>query len=423
VNYRWLLSGSLVFVVGCTSAAGQAGRQGGRTQGAVAVDTVGTQRMSVQRNVDLAGNLISPDQARVSAEAPGVVQSVDVQLGDEVQRGQALVHLNPRELELDLQRAESALKQTEAQLGMTGDNSQPLPDEQISAIRTAEANLQDAKTQNQRAESLSTRGLLAGADLEASRTKLKVAEAQYESAIETVRSLKASLEDRRASYDLAKKKVEDAVIRAPVAGAVSERLVQPGEFIKEDTPVVTLVVMDPLKVSTAAQEKFAGVIKPGMPVEFNVASYPTEMFHGRIISVSPAVDQATRTFAVEAELPNRDHRLKPGFFAKGNILVHMDTNVIAAPEDAVSTLAGVSTVFVVENGKIRTQNVAIGVHQGNLIEITDGLKGNETLASSNLNELSAGVAVTPRNGGSAEQAQRGGDAGGDRSGRGGRRQQ
>jgi hypothetical protein len=101
----------------------------------------------------------------------------------------------------------------------------------------------------------------------------------------------------------------------------------------------------------------------------------------------------------------------------------MDTNVIAAPEDAVSTLAGVSTVFIVENGKIRTQNVAVGVHQGNLIEITDGLKGNETLASSNLNELSAGVAVTPRNGSGAEQAQRGGDAGGDRGARGGRRQQ
>jgi RND family efflux transporter MFP subunit len=357
---------------------------------------VTVQRISVQRNVDLAGNLISPDQARVSAEAPGVVQSVDVQLGDEVQLGQPLVHLNPRELQLDLQRAESALKQTEAQLGMTGEDSQPLPDDQISAIRTAEANRQDAKTQNQRAEQLSTRGLLAGADLETTRTKLKVAEAQYEAAVESVRSLKASLEDRRAAYDLAKKKLEDAVIRAPVSGAVSERLVQPGEFIKEDTPAITLVQMDPLKVSTAVQEKFAGVIKAGMPVEFNVASYPNETFHGRIISVSPAVDQATRTFAVEAELPNHDHRLKPGFFAKGNILTHMDTNVIAAPEDAVSTLAGVSTVFIIKDGKVAPVNVALGVHQGNLIEITDGLKGNETLASSNLNELSAGVPVTPR---------------------------
>jgi membrane fusion protein (multidrug efflux system) len=319
-----------------------------------------------------------------------------VQLGDEVRQGQELVRLAPRELELALQRAESALKQTEAQLGMDSDGSRPLPDEQIATLRTAEANRDDARTQNQRAEQLATRGLLAGAEVEATRTKLKVAEAEYESAVETVRSLKASLEDRRAAYELAQKKVNDAVIRAPVSGSVAERLVQPGEFIKEDTPVVTLVVMDPLRLSTAVQEKYAGVIKPGMPVQFTVESYPNETFRGQVVSVSPAVDQATRTFAIEAELPNRDHRLKPGFFAKGGILTHMDEKVIAAPDDAVSTLAGVSTVFVIDHGKVRPQNVTIGVHQGNLIEILDGLNGSETLAASNLSQLGAGVTVSAR---------------------------
>jgi len=395
VPYRWLAGVSLVVVAGCTGAAGQARRDAGRSAG-VAVSTAPVQHISIQRSVDLAGTLISPDEAKVSAEAPGVVESVSVQLGDEVRKGQELVRLAPRELELALQRAESALRQTEAQLGMSGADSQPLPDDQIARIRTAAANLDDARTQNTRAEQLAARGLLAGAEVEATRTKLKVAEAAYESALETVRSLKASLQDRRAAYELAQKKLNDAVIRAPVAGAVSERLVQPGEFIKEDTPVITLVQMDPLKLSTAAQERYAGVIKPGMAVQFTVESYPNEMFRGRIVSVSPAVDQATRTFTVEAELPNPTHRLKPGFFAKGAILTHIDQSVIAAPDDAVSTLAGVSTVFVIENGKVKPQTVTIGVHQGNLFEIVDGLKGGETLAASNLSQLSSGVAVTTR---------------------------
>jgi membrane fusion protein, multidrug efflux system len=396
VRYRWLAGVSLVVVAGCT-AAGQARRDAGagRSSG-VTVSTAPVQHISIQRTVDLAGTLISPDEAKVSAEAPGVVESVSVQLGDEVRKGQELVRLAPRELELALQRAESALRQTEAQLGMSGADSQPLPDDQIATIRTAAATLDDARTQNTRAEQLAARGLLAGAEVEATRTKLKVAEAAYESALETVRSLKASLQDRRAAYELAQKKLNDAVIRAPVAGAVSERLVQPGEFIKEDTPVITLVQMDPLKLSTAAQEKYAGVIKPGMAVQFSVESYPNEMFRGRIVSVSPAVDQATRTFTVEAELPNPNHRLKPGFFAKGAILTHIDQSVIAAPDDAVSTLAGVSTVFVIENGKIKPQTVTVGVHQGNLFEIVDGLKGRETLAASNLSQLAAGVAVTTR---------------------------
>jgi len=348
--------------------------------------------------VDLAGTLISPDQAKVSAEAAGVVQSVSVALGDNVTRGQELVRLAPRELELALERAQSALRQTEAQLGMAGEDSAPVPDDQIALIRTANANLEDARTQNQRAEQLASRGLLAGAEVEATRTKLKVAEAASESAIETVRSLKASLQDRRAAYELAQKKLNDAIIRAPISGAVAERLVQPGEFIKEDTPVITLVQMDPLKVSTAAQEKYAGVIHSGMPIEFSVESYPKDMFHGRIVSVSPSVDQSTRTFAVEAELPNPDRRLKPGFFAKGVILTHVDANVIAVPDDAVSTLAGVSTVFIVDHGKVKPQNVTIGVHQGTLVEIVDGLSGTEILATSNLNQLSAGVVVSTQRG-------------------------
>ncbi|HKC58422.1 MAG TPA: efflux RND transporter periplasmic adaptor subunit [Vicinamibacterales bacterium] len=382
-------------MAGCTGAAGQPRRDAGRSS-AIAVSTAPVQHISIQRTVDLAGTLISPDQAKVSAEAPGVVQSVAVRLGDDVVRGQELARLAPRELELALERAQSALRQTEAQLGMSDEESQPLPDDRIAAIRTAAANLEDARTQNVRAEQLSARGLLAGAEVEATRTKLKVAEAGYESAIETVRSLKASLQDRRASYQLAQKKLNDAVIRAPIAGAVSERLVQPGEFIKEDTPVITLVEMDPLKVSTAAQEKYAGVIKAGMAIQFSVESYPNDTFRGRIVSVSPAVDQSTRTFAVEADLPNPNHRLKPGFFAKGVILTHLDASVIAAPEDAISTLAGVSTVFVVENGKVRPQTVTIGVHQGDLIEIVEGLHGGETLATSNLSQLSAGVAVAAR---------------------------
>jgi membrane fusion protein (multidrug efflux system) len=255
------------------------------------------------------------------------------------------------------------------------------------------ANRDDARAQNVRAEGLATKGLLATVDLEATRTRLKVADAAYQSALEGVHSLKASLEDRRAAYQLAQKKLNDAFIKAPVTGSVSERLVQPGEFIKEDTPVITLVQMNPLKLITAVQEKYAGVVHPEMPVQFGVESFAGEVFHGQIVSISPAVDQQTRTFPIEAELPNPDYRLKPGFFAKGIILTHRDDNVLAVPEAAVSTLAGVSTVYVIDHGKIRAQQVSLGVRQNGLVEIVDGLKGDEHLATTNLNQLAAGVAV------------------------------
>jgi RND family efflux transporter MFP subunit len=397
--------------VGCeANTAGQARRNAARPA-AVPVQTTTVQRISVQRQVALAGTLMSPDQAKVSSEVAGVVRQVLVQIGQEVPAGQVLVRLEPRELELALQRAQSALSQTEAQLGMDRvDSKEPPPDDQIASVRTAAATRDDARAQLARADQLVSRGLLPPVERENAQTRMKVAEAAYQSAIENVHALKAALQDRRAAVQLAQKKLNDAAVRAPVAGSISERLVQPGEFIRENTPVVTIVQMHPLKLRTAVQERHAGQIQPGLPVRFRVESFPDTTFEGKVAYVSPAVDQATRTFAVEALVDNSDRRLKPGFFAKGTILTQLDQNVLAIAEDAVSTLAGVSTVYVIDNNKARSQTIITGVHQGGLVEVVAGLKGDETLATSNLTQLANGVAVTTGAAGDAAGA-------GDRSGR------
>jgi membrane fusion protein, multidrug efflux system len=397
--------------------AGRGGRGGG---GVVSVQTAGIQRMSVQRQVDLAGTLLSPDQAKISSEVAGRVRDVPVQLGTEVRAGDVLVRIEPQELQLALDRAESQLRQVEAQLGIDHSPSRQLPaDDQIASVRQAMANRDDARNTFKRAEQLHGRGLMSQVDYDTAETRLKVADANHQAALDTVHALKATLQDRRAAYELAQKKVADAVIKAPVAGSVSERLVQPGEFIRENTPVATIVQMSPLKLKTAVQEKFAGVIKAGQRVDFRVEAFPSEAFQGKIAYVSPAVDQATRTFPVEAIVDNANRHLKPGFFAKGTIATKLDENVMAVTDDAVSTLAGVSTVYVIENGKARQQAIALGVRQGKLWEITDGLKGDETLASSNLNQLATGTTVRI-GGGDGEDAPAGGGAANGAGRRGGR---
>src|SRR5262249_19038121 len=154
------------------------------------------------RSVELSGTLISPDQARVSSEVAGVVRDVLVEIGQEVNVGQELVRLDTTELNLALQRAESALRQTEAQLGIV-DGKQPPTDEQVAAVRTAAANRDDARAQLGRAQDLFNKGLSSKADFDTAQTRVKVTEANYQAAVETVQSLKASLQDRRAAYDLA----------------------------------------------------------------------------------------------------------------------------------------------------------------------------------------------------------------------------
>lgn len=380
----------------CSSGPPQPQRAESR-RAAVQIQTTQVERISIQRQVDVAGTMVSPDQAKVSSEVGGVIRQVLMELGQEVRPGQILVQLEPQELTLALRRAESNLRQTEAQLGIDGTRvKEPPPDEEVPSVRRALANLEDARVQLARAVRLNGQGLLPQVDLDAAQTRMKVNEAAYQSALEEVRSLRAGLQEKRAAYELAQKKLNDASIRSPVSGSVSERLVHPGEYIRENTPVVVIVQMNPLKLRTAVQERHAGLIQPGLPVQFKVESLPGVTFEGKVAFVSPAVEQATRTFTVEILVDNHDRRLKPGFFAKGVIFTRQDANVLAVPEDAVSTLAGVSTVFAVENDKVRPQIVTLGVHEGKFFEVVEGLKGTEVLAVTNLSQLATGVPVETR---------------------------
>jgi len=121
-----LVVGVSLAIAGCNSgqAAGPGtGRGRGRGGPAVQIETATISRMSIERHADLSGTLVSPDQAKVSSEVAGIVREVPVQLGTEIRAGDTLVRLEPRELSLALERADSALKQVEAQLGLTRSDS------------------------------------------------------------------------------------------------------------------------------------------------------------------------------------------------------------------------------------------------------------------------------------------------------------
>lgn len=399
-----------VLAAGCNGAGTQStngGPPGGNPAGkpgsaasAVSIQATRIQRIPIQRTVDLAGSLVSPDRANVSSEVPGVVEQVLVQLGQEVKPGQVIVKLNPRELELALERARSQLRQTQAQFGIDGERVQSTPpDDQVYSVRLAAANRDDALAQLHRAQRLKERNLLPQADLDTAETRVKVTEANYQVAIANVQSLKATLEERRHAVELAEKKLSDTDIRSSIAGQVSERLVQQGEYIRENTVVVSIVQINPLKVNAAIQERHASLVQPNMPVKFEVEAFPGNEFEGKVAYISPSVDPATRTFQIEILVDNKDRRLKPGFFAKGVIFTHRDEDVMAVPENAISTLAGVSNVYVIEQNTARQQAIAPGMRIGNLIEITGGLKGDELLAASNLSLLATGVPVKIEPGG------------------------
>ena len=250
---------------------GGAGGRPRRSRRGPAVDVRATtvQRMSVQRKVDLAGNLLSPDQAKVSAEAGGVVRQVLVEIGTEVKVGQPLVRLDPRELELALARAESALRQTYAQLGMHEDRRRRRrrrrPTSRWPRSGRRLANLDDARATDDRAAGAGRAAAscppvdlqTARDPAEGGRGRLPVrASTRCAASRRSCRTGGRPTSWRRRSWT-----TPSCGRQSP--GGVVDRFVQVGEYISERTVVATIVQMNPLKLRTGVQETHAGIIDAG----------------------------------------------------------------------------------------------------------------------------------------------------------------
>src|SRR5205823_283033 len=155
------------------------------------------------------------------------------------------------------------------------------------------------------------------ADLDDADATLHAKQASYDSALQTAKNLRADIDATDAAAKLADRQLRDTYIRAPFDGFVQKRLVSLGELVKNQTPVMSVVRIDPLKVVAEIPERMAPWIRTGQPVELYVDAFPGRAIAGRVSRISPAVNAATRAFPFEALVPNGGAAaLKPGTFAR-----------------------------------------------------------------------------------------------------------
>jgi membrane fusion protein (multidrug efflux system) len=224
--------------------------------------------------------------------------------------------------------------------------------------------------------------------------RMRVAESQLQSDRSAVRVAESDLRRREAELSLARKKLADLNLRAPISGSVARRHQNAGQHVPEDTAVFTLVQSDPLKFTGTVPEHAALAIHPGQVVRVRVQPLPGRQFEGRVVRVSPSVDVTSRTVQMEAEVPNHEGLLKPGLFARASVVLRNDQGVPFVPEAAVSYFAGITRVFVVGDGTVRERTVTLGTHEDGLIEVVKGIGQGERVATSGLAQLQDGAAIS-----------------------------
>jgi RND family efflux transporter MFP subunit len=393
-----ILLGALVVSLGCSrekSSARPANAAPGERK--ITITVAQADGREVSRTIQIVGTLLPQEEVTLANEVAATIDRVLVDLGDRVRKGQVVIRLDDREARLEVGRAAANLQAAREAL----ERARQMMDWNRANVERSQALLVDARTNLKRFQDLFAEGAISASQRDSAQTQydvavasLRASEAQQESDRAAVKNAEASVEQAVAALELARKRFKDTEIVAPFDGFVRKRLVNLGETYKEKTPLMSLVAIQALKLQGEVPERFAPQLGVGRPVQVEVEAHPGRTFGGIITRVSPAVDVESRTFTVEASVPNPRGALKPGFFAKASILTGTERNVPFVPEEAVVSFAGVVKVYAIADGKAEERRVKTGQRTDGWVEILEGVKVGETVATSSLSQLAAGTAVT-----------------------------
>lgn len=309
---------------------------------------------SVRPFVETLGTLKPYESVMVSSEVDGILNAIRVDEGSQVTRNQLIAEI----------------KETDYRLAM----------EQAAAVmRQAEATLANVKLEHQRKDVLYREEL--------------VTKQQFDDIAARLALALGDVERTKAGVDLAREKLTKTKIFAPMEGFVSERKVTQGDYIRNGTPLVSLIRTDQLKLVFSVPETSVGSLRTGQEIVFTVDAFPGREFRGRVKTIYPSLEEKTRSLQVEAVVANADQLLKPGLFARVTLYIGPARQAVIAPINALLYDSAITKLFVVEGDRAKERPVKIGRKYGEFIEITEGLKAKETIVTLGQNNLMEGVLV------------------------------
>ena len=337
------------------------------------VTTMAAVEKPVEQLVVVTGTLAAEQEIVLGLKVAGRISELPVDLGSTVQKGDVIARQDTTDFELRVRQSEAALQQARVRLGLPPEGTDQNVDlEQTPAVREARAELDTARLRLDRANQLFEKGLMAKADLDTVESAFRVADAQYADALDEGKNRQGVLAQRLSEWQIARQQLLDTVLYAPISGSIRQRNANVGEYLAAGAPVVTLVQMNPLRLRTEVPERDALNIRAGMMVRVLVDG-AAGTHQGRVVRLSPAIDETNRTLLVETEVSNAGHRLRPGAFARAEIVSSSDRLALMVPPEAIVTFAGIDRVFVVQEGQAAEKRIRTGRHSPGGVEILEGI--------------------------------------------------
>jgi len=318
-------------------------------------DLAQAERRELRRAIPITGSLQARNQTVVKAKIAGEIRELLVREGEPVRVGQVVARIDA--IEAETRVAEKAAD--------------------LEAAR-AQAQLADKTRRNQ----------------ERLLEQNYISQNAYDNAVSSSLVAEARLKAAGAQLALARKALDDTIVRAPLAGIVAQRLAQPGERVPVDGKILSLVDLAELEVEAAIPASDIPGVRIGQDVAFVVEGYEDRRFTGRIDRIAPSAIAGSRSILVYAVVPNADGALRSGMFAKGHVTIGR-RDALVLPIGAIREDAEGALVYAVDEGVLEKRRVEPGVRdesQG-IVEILSGLEPGVAVVKVNLGTLREGARV------------------------------
>lgn len=324
-----------------------------RETGPVPVEVAEVVRGPIERRRVFSGTLESRAQFEVAPKVGGRIVRLEVDLADEVVRGQVVAELDSDEYRQEVAQAEADLAVAQANQA-----------EATSALEIANRELERIRTLQERGVTSESQFDVAQADQLAKQARLEVAKAQVvraESALQTARI--------RLGYTTVIAKWSGGDERRVVA----ERFVEEGDTVAPNTALMSIVELNPIQAVVYVTERDYAHLAPGQPVSMITDAFPGERFEGEVSRVAPVFRQSSRQARVELTVSNPERRLKPGMFMRAETILNRVEDAVIVPEDALVKRDGRTSIFVVDPGGETVSLVAVetGIEDQGRVQVLD----------------------------------------------------
>ena len=287
----------------------------------IPVEVIAIERGDIQQTYRSITTLEAENEAQVVARSTGILETLLVEEGDIVTKGQLLAQLNIEQLTLEVNQIEATLNKLKNEL-----NRQ----EQLFSRKLGSTDARDR--------------------------------AQFE------------YQSQQAQYQLSKLKLNYASIKAPISGIITERAVKQGNLIRDNDLLFKVVDLNSLVAILNLPEKEMAKVKKQQKVLLHIDALNEQLVIGEVDRIRPAIDVSTGTFRVVANIPNEQQRLKSGMFGKIEVVFDVHLNSLILPQQAVISEDNRAHVFVVKDNEALQTPVELGYEHNGQVEIVDGLE-------------------------------------------------